>query len=113
MERIGKNLLQTVDESREMFASLNDQTRELQDISNKVVALVERLKKERENLGLSQRDFASLLGWKQPALARFGSLDAIPRLDTFIKVSNRLGANIYIEFFDSNIVPVQCMKSAK
>ena len=113
MEAIKGIKLVTLDESRELFSSLSEEAREFQDISNKIVNLVEELVKTREAKGLSQRDFADMLGWKQPALARFERLDVIPRLDTFLKVSRKLGGNIYIEFFNDNSIPVECTKSAK
>ena len=104
--------LVTLDESRELFSSTSDEAREYQEISDKIVNLNDELVRERESRGLSQRDFADILGWKQPALARFERIDVIPRLDTFLKVSRKLGGNVYIEFFETNRIPVECMKSA-
>lgn len=111
MEDTKKIKLISIDESRELFASTSDEAREIQDISNKICNLMEELKKEREIQGLSQRDLANILEWKQPALARFERLEVIPRLDTFLKVARKLGGNIYIEFFGNNGVPIECMKS--
>ena len=113
MEAVKRIKLVTLDESRDLFSSYSDEAREFQEISNKIVNLVDELVKTREAKGLSQRDFANLLGWKQPALARFERLDVIPRLDTFLKVSRELGGNIYIEFFGDNRIPVECSRSAK
>ena len=113
METVKGIKLVTLDESRELFSSSSDEAREYQEISNKIVDLIDELVRERESRGLSQRDFADILDWKQPALARFERLDVIPRLDTFLKVSRKLGGNLYLEFFEDNRIPVECMKSAK
>jgi transcriptional regulator with XRE-family HTH domain len=111
MEGVKGIKLIDINESRELFASTSEEAREAQDISNKICSLMDELKSERERMGLSQRDLASILNWKQPALARFERLEVIPRLDTFIKVARKLGGNIYIEFFGADGVPVECMKS--
>ena len=91
--------LVSVNESKERFASLGEEERKIQELSDKINSLIDLLVKERERLGLSQRDIAKLINLKQPAIARFERLEVIPRLDTFLTIAQALNANVYIEFF--------------
>ena len=103
----------TIEEANEQFAQLNDEYREIQEISDKITALMGSLIEKRNERNLTQRDLAKVLKWKQPALARFERLESIPRLDTFLQVAHKLGCNLYIESFSEEMIPVQCIKSAK
>ena len=59
-----------------------------------VTEVIER----RIEMGLSQRDLATLSGVKQPAIASFETLGSIPRLDTLVKILKALGLKINIIF---------------
>ena len=104
--------LVTIEESNERFASSSERAKEIQDVSDKLLELIDSLVKEREAKHLSQRDLAALLNWKQPALARMERLEVIPRLDTFLKAVMKVGGNVYIEYFDKTI-PTQCLKTSE
>ena len=104
--------LVTIEESNERFASSSEQAREIQEISNKISELMDSFVKERELKHLSQRDLASLLNWKQPALARMERLEVIPRLDTFLKAVMKIGGNVYIDYFNDTI-PSEYIKSSQ
>lgn len=56
--------------------------------------LVSQLIDRREELGLSQRDLSVKSGLKQAAIARLESYKAIPRIDTFARLSNSLDLEI-------------------
>ncbi|MBE5754076.1 MAG: helix-turn-helix transcriptional regulator [Clostridiales bacterium] len=62
--------------------------------SEKVAELVAKLIKVRINKGISQRDLAAMTGIKQSAIARTESLNAIPRIDTLIKIAEVLHQRI-------------------
>lgn len=104
--------LVTIEESNERFASLSEQAKKIQELSDKISSLINSFVNQRESKGLSQRDLADRLGWKQPALARMERLEVIPRLDTFLKAVMEVGGNVYIEYFE-NAIPTQCIKSSK
>ncbi len=101
MERDEGKLI-TIEESNERFSSLSESAKEVQELSDLISSLMNAFVKERTSKGLSQRDLADLLNWKQPALARMERLEVIPRLDTFLKAVNKLGGHIYIEY-DKNV----------
>ena len=111
MEGIKKGIkLLDIEESNALFASTSEEAKEIQEISDKICELINQLRTTREGKGMTQRQFADVLNWKQPALARIESLDVVPKLDTFLKITNKLGGNVYIEFFDNDI-PTECLKS--
>ncbi len=56
--------------------------------------LVAQLINRREELGLSQRQLSVKSGIKQAAIARLESHNAIPRIDTFARLSKSLGLEI-------------------
>ena len=111
MEKLRKGLV-SIEEANKQFAASSEEARVLQEVSDKTIALIFALTDERERQGLTQRDLAEKLDWKQPALARFERLEAIPRLDTFLKVAQSLGGNLFIEFFNGNAIPIQCLQSS-
>ena len=86
MEGIKKGIkLLDIEESNALFASTSEEAKEIQEISDKICELINQLRTTREGKGMTQRQFADVLNWKQPALARIESLDVVPKLDTFLK----------------------------
>jgi len=53
-------------------------------------------KKIRKEMGISQRELAELCEVKQPVIARIERMDAVPRLDTFIKMLAPMRKMLYI-----------------
>jgi transcriptional regulator with XRE-family HTH domain len=51
----------------------------------------------RRDHGLSQRELANLLGWKQPAVARLESGEHEPSLSTLRHMVERLGSRVRID----------------
>lgn len=112
MEKLTKGLV-TIEEANKQFAASSEEAKVLQEALDKTMALIFALVEEREKQGYTQRDLALKLDWKQPALARFERLEAIPRLDTFLKVTHSLGGNVFIEFFEGNTIPLECLQSSQ
>lgn len=59
------------------------------DIARQFIAL-------RKKKGMSQREFAKVVGIKQPQLARLESGKEIPRIQTLIKIAKQVGYNIEV-----------------
>lgn len=53
--------------------------------------IISAIIKQRNALGLSQRDLASLCGIPQSSVARIESSKTTPKLSTIIKICNQLG----------------------
>lgn len=59
------------------------------DIARQFIAL-------RKEQGMSQREFARVVGIKQPQLARLESGREIPKIQTLIKIAKQVGYNIEV-----------------
>lgn len=97
MSHHNEKVFVSIEEANELFTSQSKENREIQELSDKINALMWTLVDKRNEKGLSQRELAKELDWKQPALARFERLEVIPRLDTFIKVANKLGYDVCLK----------------
>ena len=59
-------------------------------------AIISAIIKRRNDLGLSQRDLASLCNIPQSSVARIESSKTTPRLSTVVKICNQLGLTLSI-----------------
>lgn len=59
-------------------------------------AIISAIIKRRNDLGLSQRDLASLCNIPQSSVARIESSKTTPRLSTIVKICNQLGLTLSI-----------------
>ena len=58
--------------------------------------IISAIIRQRNALGLSQRDLASLCGIPQSSVARIESSKTTPKLNTVIKICNQLGLSLNI-----------------
>lgn len=73
---------------------LSSEERKYFDTQNDVSDIIIKLIKRRIDLKMSQRDLAKKTGIKQPMIARIENFDAIPRLDTLVKIARALNLKI-------------------
>ena len=66
------------------------------EAAKKAGDIIAQLIIERHNLGLTQNELAEKAGLTQSAIARLEKLDALPRLDTILKVVNALGLELIL-----------------
>ena len=67
------------------------------DIINEAEAeIISAIIKQRNALGLSQRDLASLCDIPQSSVARIESSKTTPKLSTIIKICNQLGLSLNV-----------------
>lgn len=59
--------------------------------------LIGEIVKRRAELNLSQRDLAQLIGLPQPSIARFETLEVVPRINTIFKIIEPLGFKLKLE----------------
>lgn len=64
------------------------------------IELIEKISAIREQKSFSQRKLAEISGIKQPAIARLESQNAVPRIDTLLKLLAPLGYTL-------SIVPIE------
>jgi predicted transcriptional regulator len=60
------------------------------------VAIMSKIIEARKQKGLSQQDLASIVGMKQPAIARLENLKTVPTIDTLIEVLHPLGYTLEV-----------------
>lgn len=58
--------------------------------------IIDTLIQKRHDMGLTQRDVASLSGLSQPVIARLESKKNIPNLDTLLKVATVLDCEMSV-----------------
>jgi len=91
--------MKTWSDVRGNIRSITETEKKEIDLSAKLVA---QLIKRREELGISQRQLSLRSGLKQAAIARLESYNAIPRIDTFARVSKSLGLEIQLVAVDKS-----------
>ena len=75
----------------------NDQDKEVLEVSESIASIINNLVNTRIDKGWSQRDLAAACGLKQSAIARMERLQVIPRLDTIVKIAQKLDVRLCIE----------------
>ncbi|MBP2660589.1 MAG: helix-turn-helix domain protein [Firmicutes bacterium] len=85
--------MRTWSDVRGKIKSITDEEKSEIELSANLVA---KLIARREELGLSQRQLSLKSGLKQAAIARLESYNAIPRIDTFARLTKSLGLEIQL-----------------
>ena len=69
--------------------------KDIEDIEN-IAAIVSAMVKQRNALGISQRDLATMCGIPQSSVARIESFKTTPNLETLIKIFRNLGLTLHV-----------------
>ena len=72
-----------------------DGKRDIEELEN-LASIVSAMIEKRNELGLSQRELASLCGIPQSSVARIESFKTIPNLDTVLKIMQPLGLKLTV-----------------
>lgn len=94
------NKLMNIDEFWNNLKNKDENLKQTIDVSDKVIEIVYKIIKAREELKLSQRELAKKSGMKQSALARIETFKVIPKISTLIKIANCV--NVSIDAYDKN-----------
>ena len=79
------------------YVKLSDPVgKEILEEAEAEAAIISAMIKQRSALGLSQRDLANLCNIPQSSVARIESNKTTPRLDTLLKLLNRLGLTLSV-----------------
>lgn len=88
--------MRTWNEYKEHVKYIDSATgRDLSDIEEQA-ELISAIIKQRNELGLSQRDLAAICGIPQSSVARIESLQTTPNLATLLKIMRPLGLKLRI-----------------
>ena len=75
-------------------------SKELDEAVNQA-AIISAMIKQRNELGLSQRDLAAMCGIPQSSVARIESYKTTPNLDTLLKIFRQLGLQLSVSPVES------------
>ncbi len=84
----------SLDQMLDNIKSKNEESKLSIEASEKTIAIINKIVKARESLGLTQRELAKKCGIKQPALARIETFKVVPQINTLIKIAQAVGVNI-------------------
>ena len=88
--------MKTWNECKDYVKSLGaDSKKDMEEIEE-LSALISAVIKQRNDLGLTQRELAELSGLPQSSVARIETLKTTPKLDTFLKILHPLGLKLTI-----------------
>lgn len=73
----------------------HEMSKDLQEMEE-IAVIVSVMIKQRNHLGISQRQLANLCGIPQSSVARIESLKTTPNLDTLLKILKPLGLKITV-----------------
>ena len=78
--------------------------KETVEVAEQMAQIIDEIVSARLDQGLSQRDLAKLCNMKQSAIARMETLQAVPRLDTLVKIAYSLGVKITTSYQKNSTV---------
>lgn len=84
----------SLDQMFNNIKSKNEKSKLSIEAFEKTIAIINKIVKARESLGLTQRELAKRCGIQQPALARIESFKVIPQINTLIKIAQVVDVNI-------------------
>lgn len=87
----------SIEDSLNEFASYGEKYKLILSSFEKADKLLEELVKARQVNEFSQRDFADLVGIKQPQLARYEKKEQMPRIDMIIRLAEALDLEVVLE----------------
>ena len=88
----------SLEEALEQFALKSPEYKDTLDLSLKIKELIDQVVHARQYFDMTQRDLAIVTDIKQPMIARIERLESIPRLDTFMKIIDKLDLEIVLSY---------------
>ncbi len=86
------------DHVRAVDSDAAEDINEIENISYIISAIIS----QRHELGISQRELASMCNMPQSSVARIESLRSTPNLDTLLKIFRQLGLNLTVTKSETN-----------
>lgn len=88
--------MRTWDDYKEYVKRIDPENKKTMEEIEAISEIVRALIEQRNNLGISQRELASLCGLPQSSVARIESYATMPKLDTLIKIMQPLGLKLSV-----------------
>lgn len=95
-ERSLQNIMKTWNNYKEHVKAMEPENQQLITSIEEQSAIISEIIKQRNALGLSQRDLASMCKIPQSSIARMESLQTTPSLSTLLKIMKPLGLHLTV-----------------
>lgn len=89
--------MKTWDDYKNLVKSVDSTSRKEIETMEETAAIISAIIRQRNELGLSQRELATLCEMPQSSIARIETMKTMPSLDTLVKVVHNLGLKLSVE----------------
>lgn len=89
--------MKTWDDYKQYVKEVNPEDGQVLDELESISAIISAMIDQRNALGISQRELASMCGMPQSSVARIENFKTIPHLDTLLKIMNPLGLTLTVQ----------------
>lgn len=88
--------MRTWDDYKNYVKSIDEQAKEDLEIVENTAAIITAMIKQRNEMGISQRELATICGMPQSSVARIESHKTTPNLETIMKLLKPLGLRLAV-----------------
>ena len=88
--------MRTWDDYKNYVKGLSDENKKDMETIETTAAIISAIIKQRNELGISQRELAALCDMPQSSIARMETLKTVPNLETVVKVMLKLGLKLAV-----------------
>ena len=78
-----------------------------------IKGIISKIVEQRISSGYTQRDFAKMCGMKQSAIARIEKLQVVPRIDTIVRIANKLNLKLTLRSKTINLPTIKVLTNNK
>jgi len=89
--------MKTWNDYKNHVKSLDDDSRAEMEAIEEMADIITAIIRQRNALGLSQRDVADMCGMPQSSVARIEACRTIPKMDTLLKIARSLGLKFTLD----------------
>lgn len=86
----------TWEDYKEYVKNMDSNSKQEMEEIEELSAIISAIIKQRNDLGITQRELAALCGIPQSSVARIESYKTIPKLNTLLKITQSLGVRLIV-----------------
>ena len=91
-----KNTGRSWDDYKEYVKAVDPESKKDMEEIESIASIVGAIVQQRNDMGISQRELASICGIPQSSVARIESYKTTPKLDTLLKIMQPLGLHLTV-----------------
>ena len=97
--------MKTWNDSKEHVKEVDPEGRKTMEEVEALSSIISAMIRQRNTLGISQRELAAMCGMPQSSVARIESFKTTPNLDTILKIMQPLGLTLAVQqSTESNVI---------